>query len=1186
MKAEILKIAGVKSEKEFYKKFPTEESFMKVHGKAFKKAQVGAMIQGSASPQFNPQPINFQQLYDQNDMFITGSTQDMRNKQAQDQASLAAQQKMANKKSGFADAIGQIGKIAGDVSGGAKNGKKLKKAKIGDVINTVGKGLGKGVDKLGGPMAAAQAVGDVVGGIQQMRDEKQIMNQAQQMAGVSDVALQASMTRPEQVQKRYVRPEDNLNTGQEFFPIYGVGTTLAKNGTEIANTFAPNTIYTDLEEAQDGVTAYMKKKMQDAKDATIAKDYNLPEVVVEAIPITQWNDPDKPSGYPQYTPKPGDNVNSPGWDIAEFYKSWVSSPEYERRMKNTGYYDAGTDKFYAKNLKKDIRISYDQYLKNQREGRMGALESTQEPGFIQIEPALYMGRPASRYTGLGIDIHPEHTKTPEMFETTLAHEIGHAIDSTTNFEDSLITSSMLPWSEFNKPFYSGVDPVSGNPIITQKDDIRREQAKHVRNAPQEFKSDLQALRYLMYDRGVYDIRKGKKFTKEDLERAKEKLKGNQSLERTIQAAGENGLIKLMNIIAKGKEDVIPVAMGGMSIPGSVGFTYARTAGSAPSEGKYAKKTMASAQNGQEMKFYQNGLDWKPKSMQEGGKIYEGQELPEFVVEGKDERMREAMFQGMAKFYGHVGELMGAPQKEAMQLITGKEQTPSEAWGFQKPGGWLDSYSSFGKNALNFGMDALGDPLNAVPGVGLADDVFKLSVKNVGKNLTENLGKGIGKRAISQAPSPQMMADNVAASATPNASTVANQQPLYTELTHPHMDLLQELKQKTIDRLDTPEGRRRLQYMINKNFKIGNHEAWGKPVEGWGEFFLHGLKSGELSGYKKLTPEDIIEDFRNLKFVESSDPFIGKDNAYASRLGGDAGFGPGSFPVMYMGENQIPGDIMRIFDHEIGHHLQRVKKPTNLDNQLSKLELKKQPNLPNLASSEEMLEDVDFSNTNQKWGYGFYPALDYFIQGTGGMEKLPFAAEIRQSLLRRGKIKDYYDEITPQMIEDHYDLYNKTGGNKSILRLYEIMEKTPKNFKILSETLNKLPAVTLPIAGGAAATISALQNNQPVQKQKNGGITKDNQGYWNPNNWGQPVEIGSNNITMQGVYEPLLGISDTGDTKLMQPGKNYKFKGKKVTEYPVAELGINQLDAQPMKKLNQLLNFTNNPDKDNWLDKYN
>jgi hypothetical protein len=189
-------------------------------------------------------------------MFITGLTQDMRDEKAQQQSMLAAQQKMANKKSGVVDAINQIGKIAGDMSSGAKYGKKLKKAQGGieNVIGKVGKGLGAGVSKLGGPMAAAQSIGDVVGGIQQMRDEKQVMKQAQQMAGVSDVALQASMTRPEQVQKKYVRPEDNINTGQEFFPIYGVGTTLAKNGTEIANTFAPNTIYTDLEEAANGMS--------------------------------------------------------------------------------------------------------------------------------------------------------------------------------------------------------------------------------------------------------------------------------------------------------------------------------------------------------------------------------------------------------------------------------------------------------------------------------------------------------------------------------------------------------------------------------------------------------------------------------------------------------------------------------------------------------------------------------------------------------------------------------------------------------------------------------------------------------------------------------------------------------------------------------------------------------------------
>ena len=41
MKNQILKIAGVKNEKEFYQKFPTEEAFMAKHGGEFKKAQQG-----------------------------------------------------------------------------------------------------------------------------------------------------------------------------------------------------------------------------------------------------------------------------------------------------------------------------------------------------------------------------------------------------------------------------------------------------------------------------------------------------------------------------------------------------------------------------------------------------------------------------------------------------------------------------------------------------------------------------------------------------------------------------------------------------------------------------------------------------------------------------------------------------------------------------------------------------------------------------------------------------------------------------------------------------------------------------------------------------------------------------------------------------------------------------------------
>jgi hypothetical protein len=116
--------------------------------------------------------------------------------------------------------------------------------------------------------------------------------------------------------------------------------------------------------------------------------------------------------------------------------------------------------------------------------------------------------------------------------------------------------------------------------------------------------------------------------------------------------------------------------------------------------------------------------------------------------------------------------------------------------------------------------------------------------------------------------------------------------------------------------------------------------------------------------------------------------------------------------------------------------------------------------------------------------------------------------------------------------------------------------------------------------------------KPKNISRDGSIIKDNQGYWNPDNWGKPVEIDSNEITMMpnpytGVEVPydVLAISNKGDVQYMEPGNNYKFKGERVLEIPMARLGINQLDAQPKKKLNQLLNFTNNPDKTNWLDKY-
>jgi hypothetical protein len=147
------------------------------------------------------------------------------------------------------------------------------------------------------------------------------------------------------------------------------------------------------------------------------------------------------------------------------------------------------------------------------------------------------------------------------------------------------------------------------------------------------------------------------------------------------------------------------------------------------------------------------------------------------------------------------------------------------------------------------------------------------------------------------------------------------------------------------------------------------------------------------------------------------------------------------------------------------------------------------------------------------------------------------------------------------------------------------EGAKENIDLLNKyTIDPIIDYTKPKLKEANRQFQDLLNS--TQRRNGGDIVKDDMGYWNPDNWGSPVEIGSTDITMEGVYEPLLGISDTGDTKVMKPGKNYKFKGKKVTEYPMAKNGLRQ-EQKGLVNLDQLTNFTNYNTKQpgGWLDKY-
>jgi hypothetical protein len=185
MKAQILKIAGVKNEKEFYKKFPTEEAFLKKHGKQLEKAANGM------NKKFNA-PYTYKPL----DMSLTGA--------------MTSNPYMTGKAS--LDDSTSTNLTANSESGGVE-------------------GL---LNNLPGFVAAISDIGQTQTDI----------NNLKAYGEISDVAARAAATRPE---KRQRKIDYNSMRSQTVNPL-GVGTNYlqAEDGAEIQNTFDPNTIYTDM----------------------------------------------------------------------------------------------------------------------------------------------------------------------------------------------------------------------------------------------------------------------------------------------------------------------------------------------------------------------------------------------------------------------------------------------------------------------------------------------------------------------------------------------------------------------------------------------------------------------------------------------------------------------------------------------------------------------------------------------------------------------------------------------------------------------------------------------------------------------------------------------------------------------------------------------------------------------------
>jgi hypothetical protein len=317
--------------------------------------------------------------------------------------------------------------------------------------------------------------------------------------------------------------------------------------------------------------------------------------------------------------------------------------------------------------------------------------------------------------------------------------------------------------------------------------------------------------------------------------------------------------------------------------------------------------------------------------------------------------------------------------------------------------------------------------------------------------------------------------------------------------------------------------------FNSNYPTNNAFAWRNP-----KFFT------ELTNKPGSIENNIIP--RNL-FVNPSTSNIPISKHYNSQTFIDGQrhlLDPNlTIPTISLGQTN---KLKSTFDHETAHLLQRSGlHPTDIELQ----KLAKEDFFQNiwLKYKKKTMSPRDYNNSIE---YFYNPSknnpLRYFPN-----EGYAFAREARRSMIDKGILNDTFDKVTPFKLLKHTltkevnDPIVGLANNKRLTTVFPFWK-----WGKLSKIINNMNTVA-PIIGGAG-----LLGAGALQQQKKGGPIITNRGQWDYP--GQTTIIPSNQITMQGVPYPVLGVDNIGHSKLMQPGRNYTFPGQYVTEYPIMQKG--------------------------------
>jgi predicted GNAT family acetyltransferase len=548
---------------------------------------------------------------------------------------------------------------------------------------------------------------------------------------------------------------------------------------------------------------------------------------------------------------------------------------------------------------------------------------------------------------------------------------------------------------------------------------------------------------------------------------------------------------------------------GGSLPGSVGFTYARTKG-IPSEGPYAKKTMPSAQNGQEMRYYQNGLDWKPKTISRDGAWLDGYEKAQKgkKVKIKDERLES------------ITEPDNFSKKENKDLTLNQLMLErKDRQEFEKKG-------------------TLKNPRS-------------LAYKNKVKELQSRM-------------------------------TTVSQDKLTPQQRREYSDAMDKVQNEPLKAGDMP-----LIYLADPDKIIGDLGVKGfntseedrqkinlnryNPAQSGYEKFKNNLEMG--IGY---VPEASLNLAMGAAFAPQSAGVRGILNETLNPLAGSSDnlirlkSAANRFINNRLTTRSAIHDAVRITDDAILGSAKDESKDV-ISNQVFNPEI-------NWGNWNKEISKKNLSEGNNI-RYIFTDVQGNNI-GTFSGKKSPEgiyvnSIEVNPEFRRQGVASNIYKNIAKELQSKNEGTLFSRSGQHQFTDKDELGRSIAPANKLWEDLVNK---------GEAEKFVEGMSHTYKIKPLKQGGIIKDDRGQWD--HPGEITEINSPYITMEGVPYPVLGISDTGDTKLMKPGKNYKFKGKKVTEFPMAKNGLRQ-EQKGLVNLDDLTNFTNynKSQPGGWLSKY-